>query len=127
VAVLPPIGVAKGVNTGLPDVRELAGDVLDRLGASRALVRDDDVEIDVRWLGEDYAVPTAAGDAAIEWAAHAGAWVLDRTYTGKGLAGVLGNASEGRWNRGHDVVFVHTGGLPAVFAPGGSVPGRSVT
>jgi 1-aminocyclopropane-1-carboxylate deaminase/D-cysteine desulfhydrase-like pyridoxal-dependent ACC family enzyme len=121
------IGVAKGVNTGLPDVRELAGDVLDRLGASRALVRDDDVEIDVRWLGEDYAVPTAAGDAAIEWAAHAGAWVLDRTYTGKGLAGVLGNASEGRWNRGHDVVFVHTGGLPAVFAPGGSVTGRSVT
>jgi 1-aminocyclopropane-1-carboxylate deaminase/D-cysteine desulfhydrase-like pyridoxal-dependent ACC family enzyme len=117
------IGVAKGVNLGLPDVGELAAGVLDRLGRPRALIRDDDVEIDVRWLGEDYAVATTAGDAAITWAARGGAWVLDRTYTGKGFAGVLGNATDGRWGPGDEVVFIHTGGLPAVFAPGGSVTG----
>ena len=48
-----------------------------------------------------------------------GGWVLDRTYTGKGFAGLLGNAAAGRWRAGDDVVFIHTGGLPAVFAADG--------
>ena len=70
----------------------------------------DDVEIDARWLGDDYGVPTAAGDEAIRWAAAHGGWVLDRTYSGKGFAGLLGNAAEGRWAPGAEVVFLHTGG-----------------
>jgi 1-aminocyclopropane-1-carboxylate deaminase/D-cysteine desulfhydrase-like pyridoxal-dependent ACC family enzyme len=90
------------------------------LGADPAAVTEDDVEIDARWLGADYGVPTAAGDEAIRWAAVHGGWVLDRTYSGKGLAGLLGNAVEGRWRPGTEVVFIHTGGLPAVFAPGGA-------
>ena len=77
------------------------------------------MQLDPDWLGDDYAVPTAAGDDAMRWAATTGGWVLDRTYTGKGLAGLLGNAADGRWARGADVIFVHTGGMPAVFAPGG--------
>lgn len=48
-----------------------------------------------------------------------------RTYTGKALAGVLGADEAGRFDRGDAVVFWHTGGQPAVFAPGGSVVGRS--
>jgi D-cysteine desulfhydrase len=68
-------------------------------------------------MGADYAVPTEAGDAAIRWAATNGGWLMDRTYSGKGCAGLLGLASEGRF--GSDVVFVHTGGWPALFAPGG--------
>jgi 1-aminocyclopropane-1-carboxylate deaminase/D-cysteine desulfhydrase-like pyridoxal-dependent ACC family enzyme len=123
------IGVAKGVNLGLPDVAALATDCLDLLGADGAAVSPDDVVIDPDWLGEDYAVPTEAGDRAIDWAARHGGWVLDRTYSGKGLSGLLGNAAAGRWadaaegagGRPVDVVFVHTGGLPAVFAPGGAV------
>ena len=88
-------------------------------GAARRRRRgvvDDDVEIDTRWLGPDYGVPTAAGDEAIRWAAVHGGWVLDRTYSGKGFAGLLGNAATGRWRPGAEVVFLHTGGLPAVFA-----------
>ena len=80
---------------------------------------DDDVEVDDRWLGDDYAVPSPAGDEAIAWAARHGGWVLDRTYTGKGFAGLLGNAAAGRWSAGDDVVFIHTGGLPAVFTASG--------
>ena len=78
------------------------------------------VELDTRWLGADYAVPTDDGDEAVEWAARAGGWVLDRTYTGKGCSGLLGNARDGRWGAGDDVVFIHTGGLPAVFTTGGA-------
>jgi 1-aminocyclopropane-1-carboxylate deaminase/D-cysteine desulfhydrase-like pyridoxal-dependent ACC family enzyme len=113
------IGVAKGVIAGIPDVGELAREAMALLGATDALIRDDDVELDDRWLGDDYAVPSPAGDAAIEWAARHGGWVLDRTYTGKGFSGLLGNAADRRWSSGDDVVFIHTGGLPAVFAVDG--------
>jgi 1-aminocyclopropane-1-carboxylate deaminase/D-cysteine desulfhydrase-like pyridoxal-dependent ACC family enzyme len=112
------IGVAKGVVAGHPGVAELAGAALALVG-SDAIVDDDEVEVDGRWLGDDYAIPTRAGDEAIEWAARHGGWVLDRTYTGKGLSGLLGNAAAGRWRPGDDVVFIHTGGLPAVFTTGG--------
>jgi 1-aminocyclopropane-1-carboxylate deaminase/D-cysteine desulfhydrase-like pyridoxal-dependent ACC family enzyme len=64
-------------------------------------------------------VPSHAGDEAIVWAATHGGWVLDRTHTGKGLSGLLGNAAAGRWGLGDDVVFIHTGGTPAVFTTGG--------
>ena len=115
---LPPvlaIGVAKGVVLGVPDVRQLAADTLALIG-SDAPVLDEDVEIDDRWLGPDYGVATSAGAEGIRWAALHGGWILDATYTGKGFAGLLGNAATGRWRAGEEVVFVHTGGLPAVFA-----------
>jgi 1-aminocyclopropane-1-carboxylate deaminase/D-cysteine desulfhydrase-like pyridoxal-dependent ACC family enzyme len=113
------IGVAKGVNIGRPDVAELANHTLTLMG-STAIVAHEDVVVDTRWIGDDYAVPTAAADAAINWAARTGGWLLDRTYSGKGCAGLLGLAAEGRF--GTDVVFVHTGGWPALFAPGGVPP-----
>ena len=117
------IGVAKGVVLGLPDIVGLANAALALIDVSdlpsTPLVTAADVEIDTRWIGEDYAIPTAAADDAIVWSARNGGWVLDRTYSGKGMAGMLGNAAEGRWDAAADVVFIHTGGLPAVFAPGG--------
>jgi 1-aminocyclopropane-1-carboxylate deaminase/D-cysteine desulfhydrase-like pyridoxal-dependent ACC family enzyme len=113
------IGVAKGVNAGYPDVAELATATLELIG-SPVQVNASDVQVDTRWMGEDYAVPTEQGDAAIRWAAKHGGWIMDRTYSGKGMAGLLGNAGEGRWGPGDDVVFIHTGGLPALFAPDGA-------
>jgi 1-aminocyclopropane-1-carboxylate deaminase/D-cysteine desulfhydrase-like pyridoxal-dependent ACC family enzyme len=113
------IGVAKGVNVGQPDVARLANEVLTLVG-SDAVVAAEDVEVDDRWMGEDYAVPTAAGDAAIHWAARHGGWLLDRTYSGKGFAGLLGLAAEGRFDGAADVVFVHTGGWPALFTADGA-------
>ncbi|MEM9749007.1 MAG: pyridoxal-phosphate dependent enzyme [Actinomycetota bacterium] len=109
------IGVAKGVVLGMPDVVELANATLDLM---RVDVRVDpaDVEIDGRWLGPDYGVPTDAGAAAIEWAARSGGWILDPVYSGKGMSGLLGLTGEGRWGSGDDVVFLHTGGWPALFA-----------
>ncbi len=121
-ATAPPvvaIGVARGVNAGIPDVAELANAALALTGAAPA-VGAADVEIDPRWMGEDYAVPTDAADEAIRWAAQRGGWLMDRTYSGKGLAGLLGRAAEGRFAASADVVFVHTGGWPALLAPGGA-------
>jgi len=108
------IGVAKGVVAGFPSVKELAQESLTIAGLPGDVL-DEDVEVDARWLGEDYAIPTDASRAAITWAAHNGAWVLDDVYTAKGMAGLLGNAAQGRWVASDDVIFIHTGGSPEVF------------
>lgn len=116
------IGVAKGVNMGRPDVAALARDALELIGASEVPVDDGDVIVDTRWMGDDYAVPTSDADDAIRWAARTGGWVLDRVYSGKGLSGLIGRAESGEWGPGDDIVFIHTGGFPSVFAAGGTPP-----
>jgi 1-aminocyclopropane-1-carboxylate deaminase/D-cysteine desulfhydrase-like pyridoxal-dependent ACC family enzyme len=112
------IGVAKGVNIGLPSVADLANETLDLMQLPDVRVDPADVEVDTRWIGDNYAVPTKAADEAIRWAATNGGWLLDRTYSGKGLSGALGLAAEGRFGDS-DLVFIHTGGWPALFAPDG--------
>jgi L-cysteate sulfo-lyase len=42
--------------------------------------------------------------------------VLDPVYTGKAMAGLLAACEDGRLDRAQTVVFLHTGGLPALFA-----------
>ena len=108
------IGVAKGVVAGFPSVKDLAQESLAIAGLPGEVLDEDD-EVDARWLGDDYAIPTDASRAAITWAAHNGAWVLDDVYTAKGMAGLLGNAAQGRWASGDNVIFIHTGGSPEVF------------
>ncbi len=112
------IGVAKGVNLGYPDVADLANEALALMGVDvtlDAVVDPGDVEVDGGWMGEDYAVPTEAGAAAIQWAATTGGWLMDAVYSGKGLSGLLGLAGSGRWESDDEVVFIHTGGWPALF------------
>ena len=63
--------------------------------------------------------PTAGrpkpGNAALVRLARAEGILLDPVYTAKAFAGLLGEAA-GRLGAGEPVVFVHTGGLPALFA-----------
>ena len=112
------IGVAKGVVIGSPDVVSLANEALSLLPNCPVGIEvvAADVVVDGDWLGDDYAVPTQEADEAIRWAARRGGWVLDRVYSGKGLSGLLGRAARGEWASGDDVVFIHTGGVPSVFA-----------
>ena len=102
------------------DAHDLAVGALERLGLPGADRVSSLLELDHGWLGPGYAVPSEEGDAAIRWAARHGGWVLDRTYSGKAFAGLLGADAAGRFGPGDTVVFWHTGGHPAVFAAGGA-------
>jgi len=53
---------------------------------------------------------------AIKLAGHLEAMPLDPVYSAKGLAGLIAPLRAGRWRRHHHVVFIHTGGAPALFA-----------
>ena len=114
------IDVAKDSADLGADALRLANEALASAGLGEVAVDPALVEVDDRWVGPAYALASRAGDAAVDWAARRGAWVLDRTYTGKAFAGLLGLAAEGRFAADATVVFWHTGGVPAVFAPGGA-------
>jgi D-cysteine desulfhydrase family pyridoxal phosphate-dependent enzyme len=123
---VPPVvavGVAKGVLLDTATTARLAAATLDHLGLGAVTLEPHAVELDRDELGDDYAVPTPAADAAMRFAARRGGWVLDRVYTGKAFAGLLRMAAEGRWRSGDNVVFWHTGGQPALFAPNGAPAG----
>jgi L-cysteate sulfo-lyase len=76
---------------------------------------DADVEVVAGHAGPAYGVPHAATIEAIKLAGALEALVLDPVYSGKGLAGLIALRA-GRWQPDDDVVFVHTGGAPALFA-----------
>jgi len=75
-----------------------------------------DVEVIAGHAGPAYGVPHATTLEAIWLAARLEALVLDPVYSGKGLAGLIALIREGRWRPNEDVVFIHSGGEPALFA-----------
>lgn len=75
-----------------------------------------EVESHDDYVGEAYGVPSPAAWAAIALAARTEGLLLDPIYTGKAMAGLIDHARQGRVGPESVVVFVHTGGLPALFA-----------
>lgn len=67
------------------------------------------------FVGKAYGVPSDAGNEAVRIFARAEGIVLDPIYTGKAAAGLIAHVREGRFAKDDVVVFVHTGGTPAIF------------
>ncbi len=68
------------------------------------------------YVGEAYGRPTPEGLEAIQLAARTEGLLLDPVYTGKAMAGLMDHARKGLLGPDSTVVFIHTGGLPALFA-----------
>ncbi|MEH2488018.1 D-cysteine desulfhydrase family protein [Bradyrhizobium sp. AZCC 2230] len=95
------------------DVVALARQAADLLGAG---FDESTVEVVAGHAGPAYGVPHAATIEAIRLAGQTEALVLDPVYSGKGLAGLIAMIRQGRWRNDEDVIFLHTGGAPALFA-----------
>jgi L-cysteate sulfo-lyase len=74
------------------------------------------VEVVAGHAGPAYGVPHEATIEAIRLAGRLEALPLDPVYSGKGLAGLIALIRERRWRTDEDVIFLHTGGEPALFA-----------
>lgn len=75
------------------------------------------VQVDHDRIGPGYGAPSDACREALDLAARTEGVLLDPVYTGKGLAGLIAAVREGRIDDGRPTVFLHTGGLPALFSP----------
>jgi L-cysteate sulfo-lyase len=74
------------------------------------------VEVVAGHAGPAYGVPHDATIEAIRLAGKLEALVLDPVYSGKALAGLIALIRGGHWRKNEDVIFLHTGGAPALFA-----------
>jgi L-cysteate sulfo-lyase len=74
------------------------------------------VEVVAGHAGPSYGVPHEATIEAIRLAGKLEGLALDPVYSGKGLAGLIALIRQGRWRKDEDVIFLHTGGAPALFA-----------
>jgi L-cysteate sulfo-lyase len=97
------------------DVRRVGREAAALLGVGD---RWDDrcVEVAGAWCGSAYGVPDAATLEAIGLAGRLEGLALDPVYAGKGMAGLIGLARAGRFAGTGPVVWVHTGGVPGLFA-----------
>ena len=96
------------------DVRRLADEVWTRLGLAGDFPTDK-VIVERGYAGEAYGLPTAAMRAAVQRTARLEGLLLDPVYSGKAMAGLIGLVETGAFSADDTVVFLHTGGTPALF------------
>ena len=68
------------------------------------------------YIGPRYGVVTAESREALKLVAQTEGIFLDPVYTSKAMAGLIDHIRKGQIGQGENVVFVHTGGTPALFA-----------
>lgn len=75
----------------------------------------EDVWTDDKHIGPGYGLPSEDGVAAIRRLARSEGVLLDPVYTGKAMAGLLTAIGRGDIPKGSRVLFIHTGGSPALY------------
>lgn len=97
-----------------PRTAKIANDTLDRLGLELRITPDEVISFD-EFVGPGYGHVTQAGLDAMALMARTEGIVLDPVYTGKAFAALVDHVEKGIVPRDATVVFVHTGGVPAIF------------
>ncbi len=96
--------------------------IVDRANAAAALLgidtRIDEQDFDIvdDFIGAGYGIPSPASLDAISTAGRHGALLVDPSYSGKALAGLIAHRRLGRLTNHTRVTFVHTGGTATLFA-----------
>lgn len=102
---------------GFPaSIAALASDVCALLGKPHTFQSSDVPLIERTYVGQGYARTTPTALDALHRLAETEGLLLDPVYTAKAMAGLLDLAAKGRWGRQDHVVFLHTGGIPALWA-----------
>lgn len=96
-------------------IADLSNMVAERLGLPLHFTPEE-VSYTTDFVGESYGVPTKEGIEAMVLMARKEGVLLEPVYTAKAFAAIVDMARKGQLNKNHTVIFVHTGGLPALFA-----------
>lgn len=74
-----------------------------------------DFDNDDSYVGERYAIPTDSGLDAVHLLAKQEGILLDPVYTSKAMAKLIHDIQSGELGKHAPVLFLHTGGAPALF------------
>jgi D-cysteine desulfhydrase len=110
-----------GISTGRAKVEQeekvhdLACKTAKLLGVSSE-IPSDAVRCFGEYVGSGYSLPTEGMIEAVKLFARNEAILLDPVYTGKEGAGLIDLIRKGTFPEGSNVLFLHTGGSPALYA-----------
>jgi len=111
---LTGINVSRSRAEQEPKVHALAEETAAILGVMGGIPREA-VTCLGDWVGPGYSLPTPEMVEAVRMVAREEGILLDPVYTGKAMAGLIGLIRQGRFRKGEHVLFVHTGGSPALY------------
>jgi D-cysteine desulfhydrase len=121
---LTGINVSRSREEQEPKVHKLAEETAAILGVMSGIPREV-VTCLGDWVGPGYSLPTPEMVEAVRMVAREEGILLDPVYTGKAMAGLIGLIRQGRFRKGEHVLFVHTGGSPALYVYQDVLTGRS--
>jgi D-cysteine desulfhydrase len=98
-----------------PNVHRLAQEVAALLCVPGGVAREA-VRALGDWVGPGYSLPTPEMVEAVRMVAQVEGILLDPVYTGKAMAGLIALIRRGEFTKGQNVLFLHTGGAPALYA-----------
>lgn len=101
-------------------------EALSRLLSVPISVNADDMHVHDEALGQGYGRMGADTIDALVRTARLEGLVLDPVYTAKMMSGLFVLAKAGALRSGERVLFIHTGGMPALFAYGSRILDTSV-
>jgi D-cysteine desulfhydrase len=116
-AAIPVVGI--NVSRPKEPQEELVYGLVERTAAHlgvRESVPRDQVLCFGDYVGPGYSRPTPEMGEAVRTLARTEGILLDPVYTGKAMAGLLDLARKGFFRKEENVLFVHTGGSPALYA-----------
>jgi 1-aminocyclopropane-1-carboxylate deaminase/D-cysteine desulfhydrase-like pyridoxal-dependent ACC family enzyme len=105
------------------DMAHIADDAGKLIGLDLGIGRDD-VDVTFDYIGPAYGKCSPGGLEAIALLGRTEGILLDPIYSGKAMAGLIDDVRQGRLRAGQKVVFIHTGGTPALFAYNEELAGK---
>src|SRR5262249_22633687 len=81
-----------------------------------ATISPAEIDVDEHHRGAGYGIPTDEMLEAVRLLARSEGLLLDPVYGGKAFAGLLSDIKNGFYHQGDNVLFIMTGGTPALFA-----------
>jgi D-cysteine desulfhydrase len=114
---IPVIGinVSRGKAEQEEKVYQLVKETSAHIGISHSIPREAVTCID-EYVGPGYALPTPEMVEAVQLIAKTEGILLDPVYTGKAAAGLIDLIRNGYFKRDDHILFIHSGGSPALYA-----------
>jgi D-cysteine desulfhydrase len=109
------INVSRDPKDQDPLVYDLVQKTAERVGVRQGIPSDAVVTFGDYWRPK-YSVPNKKMVEAVNMLAKTEGILLDPVYTGKTMAGFIDLSRKGYFKKGENILFVHTGGSPGLYA-----------
>lgn len=109
------INISRGKKEQEEKVFKLVTETATHIGIPATISRET-IKCFDEYVGPGYALPTDEMIEAVKFLARIEGILLDPVYTGKAFAGLIDLIQKGVWNKEDNILFVHSGGTPALFA-----------